>query len=201
MGQFYMLRIEIDGHFHGSPDVPKPWVARIGGVDEKYGLAREFIKPMNDWRDASKAWSGNTYGVVATFALREGALYEVCRLRGRSSRRHVSREFVWVEDGKMHPRAPDDALAHAEGYDGPVTALELRDDEPCPWVAHVTGLGTPRKLGFVVVDGMRRYRLRPGALYEISEPARERRVFATADGRVEYLSERAALELLLTRAA
>jgi hypothetical protein len=197
---FYMLRIEIDGHFHGSPDVPKPWVARIGGADAKYGLAREFIKPMNDWRDASKAWSGNLYGVVATFALREGALYEVSRLRGRSSKRHVSREFVWVEDRKMHHRTPDEALAHADGDDGPAFPLELRDAEPYPWVAHVAGLGTPRRLGFVVVDHMRRYRLCPGEMYEVVEPG-ERHRFCVAGERVEWLEERSALEWLLARAA
>lgn len=31
-GAIKMLRIEVDGHFHGSSDVPRPWVARIDGA-------------------------------------------------------------------------------------------------------------------------------------------------------------------------
>ncbi|HEU4732408.1 MAG TPA: hypothetical protein VFT22_31150 [Kofleriaceae bacterium] len=60
MTPLYMLRIEVDGHFHGGPP-PKPWVARIHGPSEQYGLAREFIRAMNDWKDAHRAWSGNLW--------------------------------------------------------------------------------------------------------------------------------------------
>ncbi len=50
-----------------------PWVARITGRDVTYGLARTFIQPLRDYRDASS--SGKT-GVVLVFMLPEG-VYEV----------------------------------------------------------------------------------------------------------------------------
>jgi len=192
----YLLRIEVDGHFHGGEPV-KPWVARIGGPCEKYGLQREFIRPMNDWQQAHRANSGNVYGIVATFPLREGSLYEVQRCRGNPSKRHVVREFVRIQNSKQVKLAPLDALAAAERDDGDSTPLSLPelDPEDRPYVAHVTGLGTPRKLGFVVLDGERRYRLKPGALYEVHGAARG--PFAIVDDdRIKSLSHEEALSWL-----
>lgn len=163
-----MLRIEVDGHFHGG-EPPRPWVARILGPCPKYGLAREFVRPLNDWKDARRAWSGNLYGVVATFPLRDGAMYEVSRLRGTSSNRHVAREFCWMEAGERLKRSPDEALEWAERDDRPAIVLSIRESEDPPWVAEVRGLGTPRRLGFVLVDGQRRYRLHEECLYEVRE--------------------------------
>lgn len=203
-GSLYLLRIEVDGHFHGGEPV-KPWVARITGTDAKYGLARDFIRPMNDWRDAHKAWSGNVYGVVATFPLRDGNMYEVQRCRGNSSKRHVVREFVWIDGGRQHKRTPEQALAHAEGDDGPAAIVELHDSDPddLPYVAHVKGLGTPERLGFVLVDGERRYRLRDGRLYEVhSVDGRDahRGPFAVVqNGRVVSMPEKEALAWLRDR--
>jgi len=168
-GRIKMLSIEVDGHFHGSSDVPRPWVARIDGTDPKYGLARHFVQKLNDWEHAKKAWSGNLYGVVATFPLREGNLYEVSRLRGSSSKRHVAREFLRVELGKYIKLEPLEALALAERHDGPVTVLRVDDTDDRPWVAEITGLGMPRVLGFVVLAGQRCYRLRHGRVYEVRD--------------------------------
>lgn len=53
-GALKILRIEVDGHYHGSSDVPKPWVAQIDGVDAKYGLARTFVQRLNDYRGARR---------------------------------------------------------------------------------------------------------------------------------------------------
>jgi len=197
-GAIKMYRIEVDGHFHGSPDVPRPWVARIHGPDEKFGLHREFVRPMNDWKDARAAWSGNTYGVVATFPLRDGHLYEVSRLRGKPSKRHSVREFYSLEGGRMVAIEPLDALARAEAHDDPVSLFRIRDNEQDrPRVAEVTGVGMPRIMGFIVLNGERNYRLRRDRLYEVHENGQTR--LTTADGNVLTQSE--ALSWLAKRSA
>lgn len=200
MGQFYFLKIEVDGHFHGGP-APKPWAAKITGIDTKFGLRREFVDKMNDWKDAKKAWSGNVYGVVATFPLRTGCLYEVSRCRGRSSKRYVSREFGVVEGGKLRSLEPIEALALVEGHDDPTVTLSLGDDPQAPpRVSEVTGLGTPAVKGWVVVDFQRLYRLRVGHLYEVLE-GESRRLLLMEEGGAREVTEREALALLLERAA
>lgn len=198
--RLYILRIEIDGHFHGSgQNVPRPWAARIDGPDEVYGLSRSFVKPMNDWRHARRAWSGNLYGVVSTFALREGALYEISRCRGRSSRRYVAREFVWVEGGKMHERSEMDALAHITRDDErPIVRVEL-DDERRQRLAEVRGLGRPEPLGWVVRGTRRVFCAREGAVYEVSERDGARRLALMTDGRLRDVSEEEAIAWLRER--
>lgn len=194
-----MYRIEVDGHFHGSPDVPRPWVARIDGTDPKYGLRRTFVDRLNDWKDARVACSGNLYGVVATFPLRDGGLYEVSRLRGKPSKRHVAREFWRLDDGKMTEIEPLDALAAAERHDDEVTVLRVAENpENRPWVAEIAGLGMPTKLGFVVVEGRRIYRLRHGRLYEVREvvAGEERRRFLLSGDDLRELAQREALSWL-----
>lgn len=195
-GEFYFLRIKIDGHLHGC-EAPKPWVAHITGIHARYGLARDFVQPMNDWRDAHRAWSGNTYGVVSTFALREGNLYEVSRLRGRGRRRGVVREFGLVRDRKLLPLEPIEALAHAEAHDCPVVELQVQEptEPPFPSVGEIRRLGMPERMGFVVVDHLRYYRLREGLIYEVEGENRQL-LAARSDGAVE-VSEREALEHLL----
>lgn len=161
---FRILKIEIDGHFHGGPPV-RPWVAEIRGVDPKYGLQRTFLDPMTDWRDARRAWSGNVYGRVAHFALRQGRLYEVLRCKGKPSKRVAVREFLLAE--KRFPGLePLEALARVDGG-GEAAEYRIPDAaDGATWVARVTGLGTPTRLGWVVVKGYRHYRLRDG-LYEV----------------------------------
>lgn len=195
MSNIHFLRIELDGHFHGGP-APKPWVAKINGIDTKYGLAREFIKPMNDWRDAHKACSGNVYGVMANFALRDGNLYEVSRLRGRSSKRHVAREFIEIREGKPVQLEPLEALARAEGHVDSVRIFELPDVDPAPRVSEVLGLGTPRPMGFVVEGSMRRYRLRFSCIYEVLTDEDSRRFVVSTDKSIDPISENAAMDLL-----
>lgn len=198
-GLLYILKIEIDGHFHGSSDVPKPWVAEIGGTCPRYGLKREFVQTMNDWAGAHRAWSGNIYGRVAHFPLRDGNLYEVSRCRGKSSKRYVAREFVAVEGGKRVALTPDEALARSDGGGHAATHRIPEDLDDTSWVAEVTGLGTPRRLGFVVVDGSRRYRLRAG-LHEVVE--RDSRRFVASDGQaIQTLSEKEAVAWLSQKSA
>lgn len=198
-GHLYILSIEIDGHFHGSADVPKPWVAHVGGPCPKWGLERKFVKAMNDWADAKRAWSGNIYGVTARFPLRDGNLYEVSRLRGSSSKRRVAREFIAIERGKQLKLEPLEALARVDGG-GDAAVLSIGEDrDGRSWVARVTGLGTPARLGFVVDGSERLYRVRDG-LYEVVD--REQQWFAgVRGGRIMRLSQREALSWLTTVAA
>ncbi len=187
-----VLKIEIDGHFHGSADVPKPWVAAIHGPCPKYGLRREFLRPMNDWSEARRAGSGNIYGRTVRYMLREGPLYEVSRLRGNSSKRHVAREFVVVEGGKRRKLEPEDALARVVG---PGAELRILDDrEGTSWVARIRGLGTPERLGFAVVGTQRLY-LVPDGIYEVMSRGDVHFVGVQA-GRVIRLNHEEALQWL-----
>lgn len=198
--RIHMLRIEIDGHFHGSPNVPKPWVARIDGIHPKYGLDRSFVQKLNDWKGAKRACSGNLYGVVSHFPLRAGNLYEVCRLRGKSSKRYVAREFLRVpDDGKPEPIEPIDALALVEGHDDEVAILRLPDDpDRPPAVRELDGIGSGHVGGWVTIDFSRHYRLRHGRLYEVIEQGERRLVLGGA--RVQQLEQKEALQWLAAHA-
>lgn len=163
----YLLRIEVDAHCRGGEPI-KPWAALIRGPSIKFGLEREFIRPMNDWREAHRSWRGNVYGKVATFPLREGHLYEVMQARGKSSKRHTSREFYWVEGGKMHRRSVEEALAIADDDDRPAVDFRVSESREAPaLVARVDGLGTPAPKAFVIEDDVRHYRLHEGDVYEV----------------------------------
>lgn len=186
-----MMKIEIDGHFHGVGKVPRPWAARIVGPDPKYGLAREFVQSLNDWESARRAWSGNVYGVVAHFPLRRGAIYEVSRLRGSSSKRHVSREFYDLPlTGRRVRIDPEEALDRIGG--GPGVSLRLAA-APSTQVDEVRGLGRASRLGWVVIDHRRLYRLRDDHVYAIDEGGSHRLVVVRG-GDVESIGQRAALE-------
>lgn len=196
-GALKILRIEVDGHFHGSADVPKPWVAQIDGVDAKYGLARTFVDRLNDYRGASRARSGNLYGVVAAFPLHEGMLYEVSRLRGSSSKRHVAREFFRVEGGQLVDLEPVEALAIVEPHTGAALEYVVADGTR---VSRVDGIGTPAVCGFVLAGrdrGDRLYRLRVGAIHEVDTGA-ERNLFLIRERDVERISQADALHHLIT---
>ncbi len=54
---------------------PVGWVARITGSDEKYGLAREFLRGSVSFRDVEDELGAR--GVWRWFELEEGALFEV----------------------------------------------------------------------------------------------------------------------------
>ena len=98
----YLLRIELDAHVRGErPE--RPWVAEITGTCPRYGLRRAFVAPMKDWSNAHVSMRGRTYGVVATYALHEGRVYEVQRYMGRQ-RRRLSRSFAIVDGGMMRDR-------------------------------------------------------------------------------------------------
>lgn len=189
-GFLSILKIEIDGHFHGG-EPPKPWVAEITGADPRYGLAREFVQPMNDWSQARVAMSGNIYGRVAHFALRDGRLYEVSRTRGNPSKRRVVREFIAVQGGKLEQLDPEEVLARV-GEPGDAVLLRLPEDTSGrSWIARVRGLGTPERLAWIVRGKERLYRLPVGGVYEIVEDGRRRFTGVQVDGWVD-LTEREA---------
>lgn len=193
-----MLKIEIDGHFHGGEPV-KPWVAEITGLDPKWGLARRFLDAHNDWSQASSSMRGRIYGRVAHFALRDGRLYEVQRCTGNSSKRRVVREFLAVAGVKRSRLAPLEALARVDGG-GPAATLSLPEDrDGTSWVALITRLGTPDRLGFVGDGSDRRYRLRDG-LYEVVERD-QRRFVGVRDCAISKLSSKEALAWLTNAAA
>lgn len=199
-GAFTTLRIPVDGHFHGSSDVPKPWVAQITGIDRKYGLARTFVDQLRDYSDAKRSCAGRLNGVVACFPLRDGSLYEVSRLRGRSSKRYVAREFLMVADGEMIEITPIDALAVVEPHAGATIEYIVPDGTA---VSRVDGLGTPTVCGFVLVGpdrNERLYRLRVGSIHEVDDGT-ERHLIIVNDTKARYVSQADAIAHLLTEAA
>lgn len=116
-GLLHMLRIEVDGHCRGGPPI-RPWVAEVTGTCPRYGLARAFVTPLNDWADARMTWGGRLYGMVATYPLREGRLYEVAQAKGKPSKRHLARSFRLVEARERRELSAEEALERADGGGG-----------------------------------------------------------------------------------
>lgn len=58
----------------GGPYARRAWTARIIGLDERFGLRREFLFPKRDFRDGSG--TGNR-GVMLLFCLEDGSFFEV----------------------------------------------------------------------------------------------------------------------------
>lgn len=197
--RLHMLRIEVDAYFNGASEVPQPWVARLDGTDSRFGLAREFVQRLNDWSRACRSIRGRTRGVVATFPLRSGHMYEVSRTRGRSTKR-VVREFLRVGDGRHEMVEPLDALAAIEGHRDDVTLLRLLppDGQSAGTVVHeVSGIGAGSACGWVLIGDRRHYRLRHGRLYEVHERGARRLVMGGPS--IETVSEREALLWLAER--
>lgn len=75
-------------------DQSKPWVARITGFDEQFGLVREFIKGQKDY---SQANSVGSRGIYLYYPLKDG-VYEVNK---RISWRHGRRYFILVVSSEI----------------------------------------------------------------------------------------------------
>jgi len=73
---------------------PRPWVARITGLDAKYGLKREFVRGRKDYRDAT---SNGNRGVMMHYLLEPG-IYEVQELLSWSK---IDRYFARSQDGAL----------------------------------------------------------------------------------------------------
>jgi len=64
------ISIEITGEKIGTV---KPWVAKITGIDPKWGLKREFIEGITDYSSAN---SVKSRGVETTWLITEPGIYE-----------------------------------------------------------------------------------------------------------------------------
>jgi hypothetical protein len=86
----------------GEPSgMPSLWVARLTGLDGKFGIKREFVKPVIDYSNASR--SGNR-GVMMYWHVENG-IYETCL-----GRRH-ERGFCRIENGWIMECTKEEAIA------------------------------------------------------------------------------------------
>lgn len=67
------------------------WVARLIGLDEKFGFAREFMRGQADWSQAKMTGSR---GIFMYYPLTPG-IYEI---NERLSWKHTRRYFIRVDD-------------------------------------------------------------------------------------------------------
>jgi len=89
-----MLHRVPQGHQARLLDSGGPWVARIKGRCPTFGLKREFVRPLRDYRNAS---SSGKSGIVLVYMLPEG-VYEVHEWQSWTKER---RYFVRSEQGCM----------------------------------------------------------------------------------------------------
>jgi len=90
----FPLRKEIDIIRYGRKSL-YPWVARILGLDDRYGLKREFVECVRDWTSAR---SDGMRGIYEYYALPPG-IYEVNEcVRPGESRRY----FIRAEGAEYH---------------------------------------------------------------------------------------------------
>jgi len=81
----------------------RPWVARLTGLDAKYGFAREFVHGQ---RDYSQANSVGSRGVYEYIPLKDG-VYEVNeRLTWKRTRRY----FIRVQDAQITEISRDEVV-------------------------------------------------------------------------------------------
>lgn len=84
-------------------DKSRPWVARITGLDDRYGFAREFIHGYKDYREANSIGSR---GVYEYFPLDPG-VYEVHeRVTWKKTRRY----FIRVAGTDFEEISRDEAI-------------------------------------------------------------------------------------------
>lgn len=79
------------------------WVARLLGIDEKWGFAREFVRGQADWSCAKMTGSR---GIFVYYALTDG-IYEVNK---RVSWKHVRRYFICVEGAEITEISREEVL-------------------------------------------------------------------------------------------
>lgn len=86
------------------PSRPRPWVARLNGVDPHWGFQREFVKGVYDYSYSSKGTGKNTY---IYYHLAPG-LYE---LYYPISWKHDERYFARVsDDGEIERITKDEVI-------------------------------------------------------------------------------------------
>lgn len=87
---------------------PEPWVARITGLDDRYGLAREFVRARKDYTNANSVGSRGVFNVYWL----ENGLYEV---EERISWRQPRRWFCRAEAGRIIRMTREEALEWLSG--------------------------------------------------------------------------------------
>lgn len=79
-----------------SMDSVRPWVARIIGTSEKFGLERRFVEALTDYSGSSRSCAGRLRGVVHAWPLRVGWVVEAQHYRRTRSKRHLTRYLAVV---------------------------------------------------------------------------------------------------------
>lgn len=76
----------------------RPWVARITGLSDHFGVRRQFLRPLTDWSRAR----GRVRGPSHTFVLRLGWVVEACYLVDPHDEL-PSRFFARVQSAGLQP--------------------------------------------------------------------------------------------------
>lgn len=92
----------------GSKGCRKAWVAKITGVDPKFGFKREFMPYKKDY---SRSNGTGSRGVYRVYFLPTGNIYEVSEPRGWSA---PTRWFCRVVDGKIVKIDREEVVAWAK---------------------------------------------------------------------------------------
>lgn len=85
------------------------WVAEITGPDEKYGLARSFLRCKMDY---SKSNGKGSRGIFAEYILSQGKIYEV---KSQETWQRYRRYFCTVGDDGDIVELDESAACHAVG--------------------------------------------------------------------------------------
>lgn len=79
----------------------RPWVARIKGLSDRFGVEREFIRPLTDWTQA-RGRAGRVRGLSHVFVLHVGWVVEACYLVDPADE-YESRFFARVQTAGLQP--------------------------------------------------------------------------------------------------
>ena len=93
--------------------VLRPWLARITGAEERYGLQREFVRATEDWAHAEVGYLGVCFGVVHVWAVRVGWIVEI-EDPGICDPRLPKRRFGRVCAKGVQPMTREEVLAWAQ---------------------------------------------------------------------------------------
>lgn len=85
----------------GDRIADKPWVARITGLSDHFGVRRQFLRPLVDWSHA-RGRPGRVRGLSHTFVLRVGWVVEACYLQDPHDE-VTSRFFARVQPAGLQP--------------------------------------------------------------------------------------------------
>lgn len=81
----------------------KPWVARLTGLDSRYGFKREFVRGVKDYSEATGLGARGVYEYIV---LREG-VYEI---NERVSWNRARRYFIRVEESEIEEISKEEVV-------------------------------------------------------------------------------------------